>query len=214
MRPFPLMLFAAGLGTRMGALTATMPKPLIPVAGKPLLDHALALADHAGITTRVANLHYLGDHPDKPQWINGAIRAISRRLDVVVSSAFEAELGGTFMNATESLAITRVLTLLGHAQLPTTDITGDNSVAVDVCNGRSAQRRHKSIDMRFEWIICRTKQKQFHVHWRPGIDNLADYFTKKHSTQHHKDMRRFFVSDPPPLTAPDTPSARRNARRA
>lgn len=61
MRPFPLMLFAAGLGTRMGALTATMPKPLIPVAGKPLLDHALALADQAGITTRVANLHYLGD---------------------------------------------------------------------------------------------------------------------------------------------------------
>ena len=55
------MLFAAGLGTRMGALTATMPKPLIPVAGRPLLDHALALADQAGITTRVANLHYLGD---------------------------------------------------------------------------------------------------------------------------------------------------------
>ena len=55
------MLFAAGLGTRMGALTATMPKPLIPVAGKPLLDHALALADQAGITNRVANLHSLGD---------------------------------------------------------------------------------------------------------------------------------------------------------
>lgn len=61
MRPFPLMLFAAGLGTRMGALTATLPKPLIPVAGKPLLDHALALADQAGISTRVANLHYRGD---------------------------------------------------------------------------------------------------------------------------------------------------------
>lgn len=55
------MLFAAGLGTRMGALTATLPKPLIPVAGKPLLDHALALADQAGISTRVANLHYRGD---------------------------------------------------------------------------------------------------------------------------------------------------------
>lgn len=61
MRPFPLMLFAAGLGTRMGALTADRPKPLIPVAGKPLIDHALALADAAGITRRVANLHYRGD---------------------------------------------------------------------------------------------------------------------------------------------------------
>jgi MurNAc alpha-1-phosphate uridylyltransferase len=61
MRPFPLMLFAAGLGTRMGALTADRPKPMIPVAGKPLIDHALALADAAGVTTRVANLHYRGD---------------------------------------------------------------------------------------------------------------------------------------------------------
>ena len=55
------MLFAAGLGTRMGALTADRPKPMIPVAGKPLIDHALALADAAGVTTRVANLHYRGD---------------------------------------------------------------------------------------------------------------------------------------------------------
>ena len=55
------MLFAAGFGTRMGPLTAQQPKPLIPVAGKPLLDHAIALADAAGIATRVMNLHYLGD---------------------------------------------------------------------------------------------------------------------------------------------------------
>ena len=50
------MLFAAGFGTRMGALTADKPKPLIEVAGKPLLDHALALTE--GITTRVVNAHY------------------------------------------------------------------------------------------------------------------------------------------------------------
>ena len=60
MRRFPLMLFAAGFGTRMGALTATRPKPLIPVAGRALIDHALAIADQAGAAPRVANLHYLG----------------------------------------------------------------------------------------------------------------------------------------------------------
>jgi N-acetyl-alpha-D-muramate 1-phosphate uridylyltransferase len=59
--PPPLMLFAAGFGTRMGALTAARPKPLIPVAGRPLIDHALALADAAGITRLVANTHYLPD---------------------------------------------------------------------------------------------------------------------------------------------------------
>ncbi len=58
---FPLMLFAAGFGTRMGALTATRPKPLIEVAGRPLIDHALVLADEAGVAHRVANAHYLGD---------------------------------------------------------------------------------------------------------------------------------------------------------
>lgn len=59
--PPPLMLFAAGFGTRMGALTAARPKPLIPVAGRPLIDHALALADDAEITRIVANIHYLPD---------------------------------------------------------------------------------------------------------------------------------------------------------
>lgn len=54
-----LMLFAAGFGTRMGALTAARPKPLIEVAGRPLIDHALALADAAGVARKVVNLHYL-----------------------------------------------------------------------------------------------------------------------------------------------------------
>ncbi len=45
----------------MGALTTNRPKPLIEVAGKPLIDHALNLADAAGIAKIVVNLHYLGD---------------------------------------------------------------------------------------------------------------------------------------------------------
>jgi len=61
MRSFPLMLFAAGRGTRMGALTATRPKPMIEVAGRPLIDHALALADAAGTRPIVVNLHHLGE---------------------------------------------------------------------------------------------------------------------------------------------------------
>lgn len=56
--PFPLMLFAAGFGTRMGALTADRPKPLIRVAGRPLIDHALDLAQAAGVGRIVVNTHY------------------------------------------------------------------------------------------------------------------------------------------------------------
>jgi MurNAc alpha-1-phosphate uridylyltransferase len=54
------MLFAAGFGTRMGALTAHRPKPLIPVAGRALIDRALDLAAAAGCDPVAVNLHYLG----------------------------------------------------------------------------------------------------------------------------------------------------------
>lgn len=57
----PLMVFAAGFGTRMGALTAERPKPLIPVAGRPLIDRALALAEDVDARPIVVNLHYRGE---------------------------------------------------------------------------------------------------------------------------------------------------------
>jgi MurNAc alpha-1-phosphate uridylyltransferase len=64
--PFPLMVFAAGFGTRMGVLTADRPKPLIPVAGRALIDHALDHAAQAGATRIVVNTHYragqMADH--------------------------------------------------------------------------------------------------------------------------------------------------------
>jgi len=60
-RPPPAMLFAAGRGTRMAPLTDSLPKPLIRVAGRPLLDHALDLLRDAGLTRIVANTHYLAE---------------------------------------------------------------------------------------------------------------------------------------------------------
>lgn len=55
------MVLAAGLGKRMRPLTATRPKPLVRVAGKAMIDHALdALAD-AGVARAVVNVHYLPD---------------------------------------------------------------------------------------------------------------------------------------------------------
>ena len=57
MTPDAVMIFAAGLGTRMGDLTRDRPKPLIPVGGRPLIDHALALARAAGVRRIVVNTH-------------------------------------------------------------------------------------------------------------------------------------------------------------
>jgi MurNAc alpha-1-phosphate uridylyltransferase len=55
---FAVMLFAAGFGTRMKHLTSDRPKPMVEVAGRPLIDHALALAHGISPPIIVANLHY------------------------------------------------------------------------------------------------------------------------------------------------------------
>ncbi|SHJ86824.1 MurNAc alpha-1-phosphate uridylyltransferase [Shimia gijangensis] len=52
------MLFAAGFGTRMRELTESRPKPLVPVCGKPLLDHTLDLVHQVSPSRIVANTHY------------------------------------------------------------------------------------------------------------------------------------------------------------
>ena len=104
MRPAAVMIFAAGLGTRMGALTRDRPKPLIAVGGRPLLDHALALARAAGIRRIVVNTHA---HPEQ-------MRAHLARVapDALISHEPELlETGGGLKRALPLLGAGPVLTL-------------------------------------------------------------------------------------------------------
>jgi len=55
------MVLAAGFGTRMRPLTDHMPKPLVQVSGRPLLDHVLDKLGEAGVQRAVVNVHYLPD---------------------------------------------------------------------------------------------------------------------------------------------------------
>ena len=104
MRPEALMIFAAGLGTRMGALTLTRPKPLLEVAGRPLIDHALALALEAGVARIVVNTHAHA----------GQVRAHLARVAPEVRVSHEPErleTGGGLKRALPLLGAGPVLTL-------------------------------------------------------------------------------------------------------
>jgi hypothetical protein len=77
---------------------------------------------------------------------------------------------------------------VGHHQ-PATPLRTDNSTLFGILNETIKQKRSKAMDMRYQWLTDRVRQKQFDVYWRPGKDNIEDYHTKHHSAYHHKDMR-------------------------
>ncbi|MDD3038212.1 nucleotidyltransferase family protein [Bacteroides sp.] len=55
------MIFAAGLGTRLKPLTDTMPKALVPIAGRPMLEYVILKLKASGFTEIVINIHHFGD---------------------------------------------------------------------------------------------------------------------------------------------------------
>ncbi|MCD2182758.1 nucleotidyltransferase family protein [Rhizobium sp. GN54] len=52
------VVLAAGLGTRLRPVTNTMPKPLVPIAGKPMIDYGLDALEAAGVARAVVNVHH------------------------------------------------------------------------------------------------------------------------------------------------------------
>ncbi len=78
--PETAFVMAAGLGKRMRPLTATRPKPLVEVAGQPLIDHVLDRLRSAGIGKVVVNVHYLADA------LEAHLKARAKDLDIRISS--------------------------------------------------------------------------------------------------------------------------------
>jgi MurNAc alpha-1-phosphate uridylyltransferase len=96
--PTRAMVLAAGLGTRMRPFNGHVPKPLVTVGGKPLIDHVLDRLADAGVTRAVVNVHHLADQ------IEGHL-APRRRPEIVISDERAGLLGtgGGVVNALPSL---------------------------------------------------------------------------------------------------------------
>jgi MurNAc alpha-1-phosphate uridylyltransferase len=91
-------VLAAGLGTRMRPLTDAMPKALVPVAGKPLIDHVLDRLRDAGVERAVVNVHHFADQME-------AHLARRRDLEVLISDERSGLLdsGGGIRHAADKL---------------------------------------------------------------------------------------------------------------
>lgn len=93
--PRTAMVMAAGLGKRMRPLTATRPKPLVEVAGKPLIDHVFDRLCAAGVERAVVNVHYLADA------LEAHLQRYAGRIEIAVSDEREQlmETGGGLVKA-------------------------------------------------------------------------------------------------------------------
>lgn len=88
------MVMAAGMGKRMRPLTASTPKPMVRVGGKPLIDHALDRLADAGVSRAIVNVHYLAD-------VLEAHLKLRKSPEVIISDEREQllETGGGLVNA-------------------------------------------------------------------------------------------------------------------
>ncbi|HEU4327921.1 MAG TPA: NDP-sugar synthase [Roseiflexaceae bacterium] len=82
------LVLAAGAGTRLRPLTDTCPKPMLPVAGRPLLEHTLRWLRRYGVTEAALNLHHL------PEVVRNGL-GDGARFDMRLRYAHEPKLLGT-----------------------------------------------------------------------------------------------------------------------
>ena len=149
--------------------------------------------------SRTGGHYYLSSLPNNPEKYpnlpppeNGPIHTEFRILKHVVASADEAEVGGLFQNGQTAAPLRITLHELSFTQQPT-PIKKDNSAAEGIITATVRQKISKAMDMRFYWMKDRVKQKDFFVYWKPGSQNMGDYFSKHHPPHHHREISATYL---------------------
>jgi hypothetical protein len=126
---------------------------------------------------------------------NGSIECLSIVIDVILASVGEAEYAALFKTAQVCENIRSICQDMGYPQQPT-KIVCDNTCAVSIATDTCKLKRLKAIDMRFHWIRDRVRQNHFVVAWRPGHENLADFFTKPLAVAKHLEVKKRYIYSP------------------
>lgn len=134
------MIFAAGLGTRLKPMTDTMPKALVPVGGRPLLQILLEKLARHGCTEAVINVHHFADMIE--EW------CASHHTDISICFSDERtellETGGGIRHAMPLLSGERFLIhnvdILSNADLARFYAEGEGKAAVLLVSERKTQR--------------------------------------------------------------------------
>jgi hypothetical protein len=175
--------------------SATHPDATIRYHASDMILHIHSDASYLSVSnerSRLGGLFFLGNKSLEQDTLNGSILNVAAFIKNVVASAAESEVSACFHNAQSGAPLRVTLTELGHTQ-PPTPLRTDNSTVFGIISETIKHKRSKEIDMRYHWLTNIVRQKQFDVYWRPGRENLADYHTKHHSAQHHKDMRHLIL---------------------
>jgi hypothetical protein len=152
--------------------------------------------------SRISGIFYLStpktpDNPLPP--LNGAIHIISSILQKRITSVAEAEIAALFYNAGEACPLRVALEFMGHPQ-PATPLQTDNSTANSVLNNTIKQKRTRIVDMNFYWLRDKVADKVFDVHWQPGSENCADYFSNHHPPKTHQTLRHTYYTQDTPVS--------------
>ena len=104
-------------------------------------------------------------------------------------------MGGAFYNAKKAKIFHLTLEEMGYKQGPTT-IFVDNNTASGMCNSTIKRQRSRSMNGQYFWLIDQVILGMMRIFWAPGLENLADYFTKNFLAAHHRAVRPYYVHMP------------------
>ena len=104
-------------------------------------------------------------------------------------------MGGAFYNGKKGKVFRLTLDEMRFKQGPTM-VFADNNTASGICSNTIKRQRSQSMNGQYFWLIDQVNLNIYRIVWTYGLENLADYLTKRFSAAHHRSVRPYYVQMP------------------